>query len=67
MIAKSMELSQAVLAHTFDKEMAVLSNDGIFKKEALDVLRRSFVELGILDKEPPAEALYDGRFVPVTF
>jgi NitT/TauT family transport system substrate-binding protein len=66
-IAKSMELSPTVLAHTYDKEMEVLSNDGTFKKEALDVLRRSFVELGILDKEPPADALYDGRFVPVTF
>jgi ABC-type nitrate/sulfonate/bicarbonate transport system substrate-binding protein len=66
-IAKSMELSPAVLAHTFDKEMEVLSDDGSFKPEALDVLRRSFVELGILAKEPPREALYDGRFVPVKF
>jgi len=66
-ISKSMELSQAVLAHTYDKEMEVLSDDGVFKKEALDVLRRSFVELGILEKEPPADALYDGRFVPVKF
>lgn len=64
---KSMGLSEPVLSRTYDKEMDAVSDDGVFKPEALDVLRRSFVELGILDKEPPAEALYDGRFVPVKF
>jgi NitT/TauT family transport system substrate-binding protein len=66
-ISQTMELSVAVLGRTYDKEMEVLSDDGTFKPEALDVLRRSFVELGILDHEPPREDLYDGRFVPVTF
>ena len=65
--AKAMGLSEPVLSRTYDKEMDALSDDGTFNPAALDVLRRSFVELGILDKEPPADALYDGRFIPVKF
>jgi NitT/TauT family transport system substrate-binding protein len=65
--SKAMGLSESVLSRTYDKEMDALSDDGAFNPAALDVLRRSFVELGILDKEPAADALYDGRFIPVKF
>ena len=34
---------------------------------AIDVLRQSFVELGILDTVPEAKILYTDQFVPVKF
>jgi ABC-type nitrate/sulfonate/bicarbonate transport system substrate-binding protein len=60
------KISPEVMAKAYDEEMRMISDDGAFDPKAVVAIRRSFVELGILDKEPPAEALYTTRFVPVT-
>jgi hypothetical protein len=44
--------------------MATLSTDLTFDPGALAVLSRSFVELGILPKEPDMAQLYTNQFIP---
>jgi hypothetical protein len=43
------------------------SNDGAFDPAAIDVIRRSLKELGILPAVPEAKSIYNDRFVPVRF
>jgi hypothetical protein len=43
----------------------MLSFDGAFSPKALEVIRLSLKELGILDQVPAAKDLYDATFAPV--
>jgi len=56
---------QGHAAKAFDQDMKMMSEDGAFSRAAIEVIRRSLVELGILDKIPEASVLYSDRFVPV--
>jgi hypothetical protein len=51
----------------YDDEIRMLSFDGAFSPKALEVIRLSLKELGILDQVPAARDLYDPSFTPVTF
>jgi NitT/TauT family transport system substrate-binding protein len=64
-ISKQIEVSEAVASRTYDLMMGMLSDDGVFDDRAMDVLKRSYVELGILEKEPDPKTLYTDKFVPV--
>jgi hypothetical protein len=44
--------------------MPMFSADGKFEPKALATLRRSFVELGLLDSEPDMSTLYTERYLP---
>src|SRR5262245_32676533 len=48
----------------YDAQMAILSDDGRFRQPALDTIRRSFVDLKILDQEPDMARLYTEKFLP---
>ena len=54
----------AMTGRTYDELMPMFSDTGKFEKKALDVLSRSFVELGTLDKEPDMSKLYTEKFLP---
>jgi hypothetical protein len=41
--------------------------NGDFDPKALKALSRSFVELGILDKEPDMATLYTTQFLPIKY
>ena len=45
-------------------QMSILSDDGRFNPRALDTIRRSFVDLKILDHEPDMAKLYTEKFLP---
>jgi ABC-type nitrate/sulfonate/bicarbonate transport system substrate-binding protein len=62
--AKSMGATEELAARTYDKVMPVLSTDGCFDKKALEVLRRSYVQIGLLDKEPDMSKLYTEKYLP---
>lgn len=51
---------------TYDYLISALSNDGTFDPKAVQVLKQSFVDMGILKTEPPDSELYTTQFVPVT-
>jgi NitT/TauT family transport system substrate-binding protein len=65
-IAATMRLPEKVVGETYATELSMLSFDGAFDAKALEVIRASLKDLGILDAVPPAASLYDGRFVPVS-
>ena len=51
----------------YDAQMVGFSMDGTWDPEAIDVIRASLKELGILPTIPDAKALYTDKFVPVRF
>jgi hypothetical protein len=53
-----------VTSKIYDKLMPMFSRDGKFDQKALAVLRKSFVELGTLDKEPDMSTTYTEEFLP---
>ena len=48
----------------YDAQMAILSDDGKFRPAALDTIRRSFVDLKILNQEPDMAGFYTEKFLP---
>jgi NitT/TauT family transport system substrate-binding protein len=50
---------------TYDYLISALSDDGTFDPKAVQVLKQSFVEMGILKTVPPDSELYTTQFVPV--
>lgn len=55
----------AVMDSTYDSELSMLSTDGTFDSEAVEVLKDSYVEMGILDTKPSNDQLFTTKFVPV--
>ncbi len=56
----------SVMDRTYDLEVSMLSSDGSFDSEAVEVLKNSYVEMGILDTKPDNGQLFTTKFVPVT-
>jgi len=65
--AKTIEVSEAVAAKVYDVQLSAFSTDGSFDPKAVEAIRRSLKELGILDFEPDPKTLYNDKFVPVKF
>ena len=65
--AEEMKVSEHIVAKVFDTEMGMMSTDGTFDPDAIDVLKKSYVELGILDYEPDISELYTDQFIPVQY
>src|SRR5207302_1738684 len=63
--AKVLNMSPAVISRTYDQEVGIFSADGAFDPQAVDVLRRSFIDMGLLKELPDDRALFTTRFVPV--
>jgi NitT/TauT family transport system substrate-binding protein len=62
--AKVMGVSDELAARTYDAVMPDLSTDGCFDPKALEVLRRSYVDMGVLDKPPDMSTLYTEAYLP---
>lgn len=62
--AKVQNVDPSIVAGTYDLMMPVFSTDGHFNPKALATLSRSFVELGLLDKEPDMKTLYTEAYLP---
>jgi ABC-type nitrate/sulfonate/bicarbonate transport system substrate-binding protein len=54
----------AIVGRTYDEVIPMFSDDGRFKPSALEVLAKSFVELGTLPAEPDMSKLYTEAFLP---
>ena len=59
-----MDADEDVAGRVYDALMPMLSDTGRFDPKALAVLRKSYVELKILDKEPDMSTLYTEAFLP---
>ena len=63
--ARALHLDPAVVERAYDVELPYLSRDGVFDPKGIEVLRQSFVELGMLDKPARDDQILTTRFVPV--
>lgn len=62
--AAAMDQPPDIVAIAYDETMPAMSDTGKFEPKALAVLRRSFVEMGLLPKPPDMSKLYTERFLP---
>jgi NitT/TauT family transport system substrate-binding protein len=65
--AKTLAISPGVVAKVYDAQMPSFSADGAWNPKAIEVIRYSLRELGILANVPDAKDLYNDKFVPVKF
>ena len=63
--ADTMKLDPKVIDQTYPIEISGMNFDGSFDPAALDVIRASLKDLGILDTEPPVSAMLAPGFAPV--
>ncbi len=63
--AKAVDLSTAVASRAYDEQMPYFSTDGTFDPQAVATLKKSFIEMGLLDKIPEDKSLFTTQFVPV--
>ncbi len=64
---RTLDVRQSIVEKIYDAQMVGFSADGAWDPEAIDVIRSSLKELGILPAIPDAKALYTDKFVPVRF
>jgi ABC-type nitrate/sulfonate/bicarbonate transport system substrate-binding protein len=65
--AKTIEVKPAIAAKIYDAQIGGFSSDGAWSPVAIDVIRHSLKELGILNAVPDAKTIYNDKFVPVKF
>jgi hypothetical protein len=58
---------ESIASKIYDTQIGSFSSDGAWDPAAIDVIRNSLKELGILDTVPDAKTIYNDRFVPVKF
>jgi ABC-type nitrate/sulfonate/bicarbonate transport system substrate-binding protein len=63
--ADTMKLDPKVIDQTYPIEISGMNFDGSFDPAALDVIRASLKDLGILDTAPPVSAMLVRGFAPV--
>jgi NitT/TauT family transport system substrate-binding protein len=64
---RTLDVRTHIVERIYDAQMVGFSLDGTWDPEAIDVIRASLKELGILPTIPEAKALYTDKFVPVRF
>jgi NitT/TauT family transport system substrate-binding protein len=65
--AKTVEVKPSIAAKIYDAQIGGFSSDGAWDPAAIDVIRYSLKELGILNSVPDAKTIYNDKFVPVRF
>lgn len=66
-IAKTMNLPEKVVDAAYGDEIKMLSFDGAFSPKAIEVIRSSLRDLGIVETAPEAAQMFAPGFAPVTF
>jgi ABC-type nitrate/sulfonate/bicarbonate transport system substrate-binding protein len=63
--SKVINLKPEVISRVYDEQIKIFTADGQFDPKALAVLRKSLVEMGLLQQTPEDSAMFTTRFVPV--
>ena len=63
--AKVVDLSPTVAARAYDEQMPGFSTNGAFDPAGVATLKKSFIQMGLLQKVPPDNVLFTTKFVPV--
>jgi ABC-type nitrate/sulfonate/bicarbonate transport system substrate-binding protein len=62
--SRVLKTSPAIIGHVYDIEIGMLSDTGVFDRKAVEVLKESYVGMGLLDTVPADDAIFTTRFVP---
>lgn len=62
--SRVMAVSPAIAGKVYDELMPAFNPDGRFNPKALEVLRKSYVDMGILPSEPDMSKLVTEKFLP---
>jgi NitT/TauT family transport system substrate-binding protein len=65
--AKTVDVRESVASKIYDTQIGGFSSDGAWDPAAIDVIRNSLKDLGILETVPEAKTIYNDKFVPVKF
>src|SRR5260370_34138149 len=65
--ARTIEVKPSIAAKIYDAQIAGFSVDGAWSPAAIDAIRHSLKELGILGAVPEAKAIYNDQLVPLRF
>jgi NitT/TauT family transport system substrate-binding protein len=65
--ARTIDVKPSIAAKIYDAQIGGFSPDGTWSPVAIDVIRHSLKELGILPAVPEAKTIYNDKFVPVKF
>ena len=63
--AKVLNLSEAVISRVYDEQMSAFSTDGTFDPEGVAVLKKSFIDMGLLKEAPDDKDMFTTQFLPV--
>jgi NitT/TauT family transport system substrate-binding protein len=63
--AKVINVSPSVAGRAYDEQMPNFSTDGVFDPKAVEVLKQSFIEMGLLKEAPDNIVMFTTEFVPV--
>ena len=63
----TVDVRESIASRVYDTQIGSFSTDGAWDPVAIDVIRKSLKELGILDTIPDAKTICNDKFVPVKF
>ena len=64
-VRRTADVSQFIATRDYDAMIGMFNRTGRFNPEALKVVSRSFVEMGMLPSEPDINALITEKYLPV--
>jgi NitT/TauT family transport system substrate-binding protein len=65
--SKTIDVRESVVSKIYDTQIGSFSADGAWDPVAIDAIRNSLKDLGILDTVPEAKTIYNDKFVPVQY
>jgi NitT/TauT family transport system substrate-binding protein len=63
--AKVLGLSEAVVSRVYDEQIGAFSTDGTFDPQGVAVLKKSFIDMGLLKDVPDDKDMFTTQFLPV--
>lgn len=63
--SRLMNLPTSIVDRTYAEQLSMLQDDGAFDREAIETLKQSFVDLGILATKPSDGEILTTRFFPI--
>jgi hypothetical protein len=65
-VRRTAGVSQGIATRDYDELMGMFNRTGRFDSNALDVLARSFVDMGLLPHTPDMHALVTEQYLPAS-
>jgi len=63
--SKVVKQKPSVISRAYDEQIGIFSMDGTFDPKAVAMLKKTFVEMGLLKEQPADDVLFTTQFLPV--